>query len=134
MAWSFMLFAVIIFLSGLRDRQQVDAGLLKTDYPAVLPQAKLSALHFSMPPVSGEEYIYLWVDRSYLRNVQIGQIIPAPDDISLGLKYMVYRFRVSPGIPHSWYSFYIRPLKPGKLEGSVKNSRGESCTLSQLVQ
>lgn len=136
-AWITVLFAVIILLLGLGERniQGPEPVIsMRASYAYELDKGVFSPLHVWVQAGQNEKYAYIWLEREYLKLVQVEKIVPKPDDISLGKRFMVYRFRIYENKPWQLYSFYIRPKTAGKTDGHIRNHRGEVCVLSQVIQ
>jgi|FLYN01.1.fsa_nt_gi hypothetical protein len=77
--------------------------------------------------------VRVWLDLSYLHDVQVEHVMPEPESVEAAEDRLVYSFQMTePGQPAT-ITFQVRPERPGALNGQVGIEGGASHDFSQFI-
>lgn len=112
-----------------------DGSTLRADYDRFL---RLNApteltVYIGAAAIKPDSTAELWVDRSWLSNLEISQITPEPDKTRALADRLVYTFRVQPGSAPARVTFSMNTRSLWKLEGRIGVAGGPSYSFSQFA-
>lgn len=85
------------------------------------------------PGAAQQGKVRIWLDRRYLEENQLQQVVPQPSSVEIGSDRLTYAFEVSqPDEPIS-VTFFIEPQHIGPNEGRVGLDDGQPVSFSQLI-
>jgi hypothetical protein len=107
------------------------------EYERFLRFGKPTTLHVSLDTaaaVKGGE-IRLWINREYLKSIQLQEVDPQPDTIEVTPERLIYIFNAKEGSEdrRAEVTFELEPDEMGTLAGRVGLEGGASQTFEQFV-
>jgi hypothetical protein len=106
------------------------------EYERFLRFGKPTTLHLSLDTaaVEGGE-IRLWINREYLKSIQLQEVDPQPDTIEVTPERLIYIFNAKEGSEdrRAEVTFELEPDEMGTLAGRVGLDGGASQTFEQFV-
>jgi hypothetical protein len=144
--WVLMTLTVLAGLGGLFGR----SGPLNRTHtgesgPLVLEHERFTRLQTEttvtayLRPPAGTREARLWVERSYIDDMQIDGIVPEPDRIETGADRLVLVFPLAPPDPSGagpgvlQVDFHLQPQGMGPAQGRVGMEGGAELELRQFV-
>ena len=107
------------------------------EYERFLRFGKPTTLHLSLDTAADVESteIRLWINREYLKSIQIQEVDPQPDTVVVTPERLVYSFNAKEGSEDrpTEVTFELEPDETGTLAGRVGLDGGASRTFEQFV-
>ena len=107
------------------------------EYERFLRFGKPTTLHLSLDTAAAVEggEIRLWINREYLKSLQLQEVDPQPDTVEVTPERLVYIFNAKEGSEDrpTEVTFELEPDEMGTLAGRVGLDGGESQTFEQFV-
>lgn len=145
--WVLMVLAVLAGLAGLFGQSgPLNRARAGESGPLVLEHERFARLQTEttvtahLRPPAGAREARLWVERSYIDDMQVDAIVPEPDRIESGADRLVLVFALaaaagSPGAGRGdlQVDFHLQPQRFGPVRGRVGGEGGAEVELRQFV-
>ncbi len=116
-----------------QPRRPPRQGPLRLEYSRFVRYRAPEVLTVQVDPGVSGETLQLWVDRAYLEDFELQQIVPAPDQTRLLPDRILYEFQAQPGDGPLRVTFQLRPQAAGSRSGRVGLEGGDTVTFRQFV-
>jgi hypothetical protein len=135
--WAIMLLLILLALLGVFGGN----GIL-SDVQAETDGLAVHFERFGRYKMSGQlqfdaegsgDVVRLWIDSSYLENVEIESISPQPELVESAPDRQIYLFPITQSGEPISITFYIKPERPGVLNGKAGIEGGSSLDFTQLI-
>ncbi len=125
-----------LFGQGPLSRTSVEGphGLFRLQYDRLGRHGATSDLrvHFE-PDAARRGKVRLWMSHTYLRSLQVKQVLPQPEEAEAGPDGLTYVFAVAePGRPTE-VTFQVEPEETGLLVGRAGLDRDDAVSFRQFV-
>lgn len=139
--WAVMALTIVAALLGLfgsgplsNASSQSGDGALTVNYHRFGRFQSPSMIEVLLSPdaVQGNE-AQIWIDSSYLNQVQVEDIMPEPDSMEAGSDRYVFTFAISSETAPAAITFHIRSEEPGPQSAQIGIVDGSSTHLRQLI-
>ncbi|HEX2223432.1 MAG TPA: hypothetical protein VHN15_04415, partial [Thermoanaerobaculia bacterium] len=120
--------------SGPLNRTRAGEGgplVLEHERFARLQTETTVAVH-ARPPAGASE-ARLWIERSYIEDMQVDGIVPEPDRMETGADRLVLVFPLTAGGGDLQVDFHLQPQRFGPVQGRVGVEGGAELELHQFV-
>jgi len=122
-----------LFGGGPLSRAAPRQGPLRLEYSRFVRYRAPEVLTVQVDPGVSGETLQLWVDRAYLEDFELQQIVPAPDQTRVLPDRILYEFQAQPGDGPLRVTFQLRPQAAGSRSGRVGLEGGDTVTFRQFV-
>ncbi len=85
------------------------------------------------PTALEEDTARVWVDREYLRGIEVERVIPEPESVEVTADRAVYVFKLNQPDQPASITFYITPDLVGAHTVRVGLDNGETLSFRQIV-
>ncbi len=139
--WVVLAIVVIAAAAGLfgggpvsHARASDQSGHLVIEYERFLRASAPSELHLQVFPAAatGAE-VTVWADQSYLRDVEVSSIVPAPKRVEQRGRRILYVFSSNDAAEPSEITFRYEPTRAGRLNGRFGVSEGAPAEVRQFA-
>lgn len=135
MATIIALAAIGLFGSGPISHARIgDAGdRLQLDYERFWRMHSPGTLHLRVGTAGGADIVTVWIDRGYLDDMHIRQILPAPRVTRGGPGRLELDFGIAPGNEDLRITIAIEPVGMGRRLGAIGLAGGPELHFRQFV-
>jgi hypothetical protein len=139
--WALMALVVLaeilgLFGGGALSRSAVEASSdgLRLEYNRFSRRTSPTHLRVHVQPGSaaGGE-VRVWIDRTYLDDVDVQRVTPEPEHVELGSERLIYVFRSGDPTAGAEIAFAVEPQSWGKIRGRAGVEGGEEVAFTQIV-
>jgi hypothetical protein len=138
--WGIMLLIIIAALLGLLggpgplSNTSVSSGeSLEVSYQRFAHLLEPNSLELRIRLDQGQESVRVWLNQTYLENMQIEEIAPEPQSVEAADGRFIYDFALAAPVEEVRIVFHLNPEQFGTKQGAVGIEGGQSVELSQVV-
>jgi hypothetical protein len=115
----------------LSSRRSLEEDGFRIEYDSAVHLRTEETLRLVLPARGPEARVAFAT--AYLESVSLERIVPAPASVVGGPEWTTFVLRVSEGSRPLPVRISVKPVKPGRIEGSVRFNDGRPLRFSQLV-
>jgi hypothetical protein len=95
------------------------SGTLTVSYDRFVRASAVTELVIRSPQVIATDEIALWIEHSYLRDVEVASILPEPVRVEQRGGQIFFVFSAARATAPGEYVFRLKPLRAGRLVGTI---------------
>lgn len=139
--WAIMVLVLLAALAGLLGNGPLSIATagrpgapLQVEYGRFVRHGGPTQMDILLQPTALEEdTARVWVDREYLRGIEVERVIPEPESVEVTADRAVYVFKLNQPDQPASITFYITPDLVGAHTVRVGLDNGETLSFRQIV-
>jgi len=139
--WAIMALVLLAGLAGLLGNGPLSIATaggpgspLEVEYGRFARHSGPTQMEIRLQPTAMQgDTARVWLDREYLRGIQVERVIPEPESVEVTADRAVYVFKVNQSDQPASITFYITPDLIGTHTVRVGIDNGETLTFRQIV-